>query len=255
MKVSLDQNIFNFIGSTLVSLGTIQKRVIKAIKDLEKLYDIESLSEEELLDIIANFYCLDFSPMKEGERLSRGILKKDDLTVSKVETSIIATFGINRGYLDATVYHETESDFDTEHIYSFEELLELVNNRKIVVVALTRNSWRTPEGVVKKEALTESYRLPTLDKIKPNNFCGYEDIMMPIIRKQIQASKVESDITSLIATLRLKLCTQKIELSSRQKSLRQQLIQAGGNLVECKSLQAELEDIAKLSREKVPKKP
>ena len=209
MKLTLKDDFTYYIINSRNSVTDTQRGVIASIRDLEKLYDLSNLSDEELKELLAKYYnwVPYLSSNRDIEAISRSVIKCKNVSNSIVATSIIK------------VYYDQDSDFDINHTYTFSELQKLINARKIVVECLLWSDRRAPEAEAAHANLNEELFLPAIDKITLKCFWGYEDIMLPSIKRRLQKDKVYRDIMRIINSMRFKLQSENKQLLDRREEL------------------------------------
>ena len=166
MNLTLKDDFTYYIINSRNSVTDTQRGVIASIRDLEKLYDLSNLSDEELKELLAKYYnwVPYLSSNRDIEAISRSVIKCKNVSNSIVATSIINR-SYNPTYLDIKVYYDQDSDFDINHTYTFSELQKLINARKIVVECLLWSDRRAPEAEAAHANLNEELFLPAIDKI------------------------------------------------------------------------------------------
>lgn len=224
MKFRLRKYLNLYINGSSEQINLIQVKVISAIRDLEKLYALESLSDEELKAIVQEYYKLyAFDGLFwDEESICKSILKKNNIDYAVVETNIITMVteeSQELSYLNVVVYYDKDSDFDINRVYSYEELEELIKDRKIVVTEFSCSDKEVTKEAAKNADLTQEDKLPTLDKIDEKNFWGYDDIIIPRIKKRLQKSRVHKDIMSIINSMRLRLDHEQSKMMSLKDEL------------------------------------
>lgn len=257
MELRLKEKHLNYIEN-YKSIVEAQEYVNEVIGDLERLYDIDSLSNEELKIIIAKYY--DWTPLasvpidRDIENIVKSILKTDCINQGLVETSILTSISIfskTLCYVDAIVYYGKDSGFDLNHIYTFKELIELINERKIVISETEWSNREVRKELASKVDLTEDDKLPTLDKIDENNFCGYDDVILAEIRRILDKGKVHRDIMCIISIMRSRLESQKISLNEERVDLDRKKALNQASIRNCNIYQSELNNIVRLCRQKL----
>lgn len=257
MELRLKEKLLNHIES-YESIAEAQEYVNGIIRDLEKLYDIDILSDEELKTIITKYY--DWTPLasvpidRDIENIVKSILKTDNINQALVKTNMLASINIFAKvlyYVDAMVYYSKDSDFDLNHTYTFEELIELINERKIVISKTEWSNREIRKKSVGKVDLNEDDKLPALSIIDENNFCGYDDVMLAEIRRILDKGKVHRDIMRIISIVRSRLESKMISLNEERVNLDRKKTLNEASIWECNSYQRELNNIVRLCRQKL----
>ncbi len=224
MELRLRKYLNFYIKDSSEQINLIHDRVISAIRDLEKLYDLESLSDEELKMLIQEHYelCLLESFTCDIESIIKSILKRNNIDYAVVKTNIITMVteeSQELSYLNVVVYYDKDSDFDINRVYSYEELEELIRERKIVVSEFSWSNKEVTKEAAEKADLTQESKLPTLEKVNEKNFWGYDDIIIPRIKTRLQKSRVHRDIMSIINSMRSRLVYERGKMQGQIKEL------------------------------------
>lgn len=246
MKLKLNNHIISDIVA--LPLEEAGEKVKTFINDLEKLYALDSLSDEELKNIIREYYTFDiYNSDEELERLSKSILKTDTVTRKLVDTNIRGPLRGSKALQEIIILYDAK--MEVKDYYTLEELEKLVKNRKIIVM-----DFYPTARIIEKDNDTFVFNtsLNPLSKIGDKDFGTYEDIILLKARKKLQKTKVNRDIMRIINIMRTRLhqkqynlAKERVELQ-RQKTLIEQSLKINSSnnryYIEC------LEDLDKLTR-------
>lgn len=257
MRLKIKDDYTSLTKLSKESIETEQEIVRTAICDLEKLYDIRNLSDEEIKRIVARYYEMDLIPrwtisFAEMDGLCSSIFKTKSIVLHTFDTNIITLVSDETkelSYLDVIAYVPLNSDF-AERPYSFEELQELIRTRKIVFYDYEWSDKEITEEAASKADLTEEYKLTTLDKIDETDFCGYDDIIIPRLKNKLQKGKVARDILRIINCMRARLKNEQSRLAEERRIMHAKLSE-NAEAIELRSgYIQELANLSNLSRKR-----
>lgn len=257
MRLKIKNDYTSLTKHSQESIETEQEIVRTAIRDLEKLYDIRNLSDEEIKRIVARYYEMDLIPrwtisFAEMDGLCSSIFKTKSIALHTFDTNIITLVSDETkelSYLNVIAYVPMDSDF-AEQTYSFEELQELIRTRKIVFYDYEWSDKEITEEAASKADLTEEYKLTTLDKIDETDFCGYDDIIIPRLKNKLQKGKVARDILRIINSMRARLKNEQSRLAEERRIMYAKLNENTSAMALRTNYMQELSNIVVLDRKK-----
>lgn len=257
MRLKIKDDYTSLTKLSQESIETEQEIVRTAICDLEKLYDIRNLSDEEIKRIVARYYEMDLIPrcpisFAEMDGLCSSIFKTKSIVLHTFDTNIITLVSDETkelSYLDVVAYVPMDSDFE-ERVYSFEELQKLIRTRKIVFYDFSWSDKEITAEAASKADLTEEYKLTTLDKIDETDFCGYDDIIIPRLKNKLQKGKVARDILRIINSMRARLKNELNRLNTERVAIHAKLSENAGAIELRSGYIQELANLSNLSRKR-----
>lgn len=245
MKLKLNNHIISDIIA--LPLEEAEEEVKTFVNDLEKLYNLDSLSDEELKNIIREYYTFNiYNSYEELERVSKSILKANVVKGQNVPTNIRGPLWYSTNFIDAKIWQDSKREF--KEYYTLEELEKLVRDRKIVIESFNFSKRK----IAIDDTSVFNTSLNPLINIGDKDFGTYEDIILSKVRKKLQKTKVYRDIMRIINIMRTRLHIEQYNLTKervelqRQKNLIEQNLAT--NSSHNKYYNECLEDLDKLTR-------